>query len=100
MSLIKVSQLDVPLIVFNSEDWGGKSYDDEVAEEIITFLKESQYSKVLIQNLEYDFGDTGVHPIVMVSSGDFGGFKGTLTTFIKDVIYDLLPEDYYEHPLT
>ena len=41
MSLIKVSQLDVPLIVFNSEDWGGKSYDGEVAEEIIKFLKKS-----------------------------------------------------------
>ena len=100
MSFIKVSQLDVPLIVFNSKDWGGKSYDNEVAKEIISFLKESQYSKVLIQNLEYDFGDTGVHPIVTISSGDYGGFKGTLTTFIKDVIYDLLPEDYYEHPLT
>ena len=99
MSLIEVSQLDVPLIVFNSKDWGGKSNDDEVAEEIIAFLKKSRYSKVIIQNLEYDFGDTGVHPIVMINSDDYGGFKGTLTTFIKDVVYDLLPEDYYEHPL-
>jgi hypothetical protein len=40
------------------------------------------------------------HPITAVKSGDFGGFKGTLTTFIKDVVYDLLPEEYYEHPIT
>jgi hypothetical protein len=99
MSLIETFRHNIPLIVFNSEDWGGKSYDNEVAEEIITFLRESRYSKVLIQNLAYDFGNTGVHPIVMVSSDNYGGFKGTLTTFIKDVVYDLLPEDYYEHPL-
>jgi len=100
ISFIETFQLNIPPIVFNSEDWGGKNYDGEVPEEIITFLQKSRYSKILIQNMAYDFGDTEVHPIVMISSDDYDGFKWTLTTFIKDVVYNLLPEDYYDYPLT
>jgi len=28
-----------------------------------------------------------------IKSGDFGGFKGILATFIKDFVNDLVPED-------
>jgi hypothetical protein len=94
MSLINISQLDVPLITFNSDEWKKKKVDDgDIAEEIIKYLKDSKAKKILIQNKAYSFGDTEVPSLIMVNSTDFGGFKGTLDTFIKDIIYDLIPED-------
>jgi hypothetical protein len=93
MALIEVSQINVPHIVFNSKDWDENNDDGDVAEEIIKFLKENKHKNILIQNKAYSLGDTGIQPIVMVSKDDYGGFKGTLSTFIKDIIYDLIPED-------
>jgi hypothetical protein len=40
----------------------------------------------------YEFGDTEVNPIISINTDDYGGLNGTLSTFIEDVIYDLLPE--------
>ena len=34
-----------------------------------------------------------VPPIIMVRKNDFGGFSGTIELFIKDIIYDLIPEN-------
>jgi hypothetical protein len=58
---------------------------------------EDQYQYYLVQNKGYDFGDTMTNPIIMVCTNHYGGFKGTLKTFIQDVIYDLIPEDGYEN---
>jgi len=56
MSLIEVSQLDVPLIVFNSNDWSNTIDDGDVAEEIIKFLKE-------IKNKKFSYK---IEPILLV----------------------------------
>jgi len=93
MSIIEVSKLDVPLITYNSDDWGDNIDDGDVAEEVINFLKENDYKTILIQNTAYSFGCTEIQPIVMVNSDDFGGFNGTLSTFIKDIVCDLIPEE-------
>jgi hypothetical protein len=71
MSLIEVSQLNVPLIVFNSEDWGGKSYTGEVAEEIIKFFKKSKNKIIIIQNKAYSFGGTEVPFIIFETINQF-----------------------------
>jgi hypothetical protein len=92
MSLVQVSQLNIPLIAFNSDDWGDEYDDDDIAEEIIKIFKNGKYKSILIQNKAYSFGDTEVPPIIKVNSNDFGGFKGTLSDFIKDIIYDLIQE--------
>jgi hypothetical protein len=92
MSLIEVSKLEVPLIVFNSNDCGKKYDVDDIAEEINKYIKEGKHKEVLIQNKAYTFGDTEVQSIIMVNSNDFGGYEGSLSSFIKDIIYDLLPE--------
>jgi hypothetical protein len=93
MSLLEISEITVPVISFNTEDWNENINDGDIADEIIKYLKDSKAKKILIQNKAYSFGDTEVPPLIMVNSSDFGGFKGTLDTFIKDIIYDLIPED-------
>lgn len=93
MSLIEVSKLDVPLIIFNSEEWDKKKDETDVAQEIINYIKANQSCKqILVQNKAYVFGDTGVNLILSFNTGDYGGLNGTLQTFIEDIIYDLLPE--------
>jgi len=90
---IEVIKLDVPLIVFNSDDWDENQDEINVAEEIINYINENKTCKIiLLQNKAYEFGDTGANPILSINTSDYGGLNGTLSTFIEDVIYDLLPE--------
>jgi len=93
MSLIEVTKLSIPLIIFNSEEWDENQDETTVAQEIINYIKENHNCKIiLLQNKAYEFGDTGLNPILSINTDDFRGLKGTLPTFIEDVIYDLLPE--------
>ena len=92
MTKITVSQENLPIIVFDSDDWKGDDECDAVAEEIIKFIKESKFDFFLIQNNAYSFGDTETSPLIMVNREDCGGLSGTLETYIKDIVLDLLPE--------
>jgi hypothetical protein len=93
MSIIEVTKLDLPLIIFNSEEWDENHDESDVAQEIINYIKENNTCKrILIQNISYEFGDTGVNLIISINTDDYGGLKGTLSTFIEDVIFDLIPE--------
>jgi hypothetical protein len=99
MSKITVSEKFYPHIIFDSEEWKDNNEYDDVAVEIIEFIKkhENVHEYFLIQNKSYCFGDTMSPPIIMVNRGDFGGLKGTLKTYIKDIVYDLIPEDDDEY---
>jgi hypothetical protein len=83
----------MPLIEFDSDEWESNEEYDDVANEIIDYIENDDFETYLIQNRSYCFGDTMVPPIIMVNRKDYGGLKGTLKSFIKDIIYDLIPEN-------
>jgi hypothetical protein len=93
MEKIAVFINQIPLIVFDSDEWDNNNDYDDVANEIIEFIKEHKYEYFLIQNKSYYFGDTETHPIIMVNREDFGGITGTLELYIKDIVCDLIPND-------
>ena len=95
MSRITVSEEAYPHIIFASDDWKNNEEYDDVAEEIIKFIKNNEdvYRYILIENKSYWFGTTESPPIIMVDTHLFGGLKGTLKTYIKDIVYDLIPEN-------
>ena len=93
MSKIEVSYNEVALLKFDSDKWKNNEEYIDVANEIIDFIKTYEGKLLLIQNTSYYFGDTENHPIIMVQKGDFGGLKGTLDLYIKDIVHDLIPED-------
>ena len=94
MSKITISGMDAPLIVFDSGNWNNNEEYDDVAVEIINYIKKNgkDHNTFLIQNKAYYFGETESHPIIIVHKNDFGGFLGTLELYIKDIVYDLMPE--------
>jgi len=94
MPKITIFETDAPILVFDSENWKNNEEYDDVAVEIINFIKKNDkdYNVFLIQNKSYYFGDTESNPIIMVHKNDFGGFSGTLELYIKDIVYDLIPE--------
>jgi hypothetical protein len=93
MSKITVSDCQMPLIEFDSDEWKSNDEYIDVANKIIKYIRKNDFEAYLIQNRSYSFGDTETHPIIMVLRGDYGGLKGTLELFIKDIIYDLIPEE-------
>jgi hypothetical protein len=95
MSKIDVFENSSPLIIFDSDKWKHNEEYDDVAVEIIKYIEkhEHEYDCFLIQNRSYCFSNIMAPPIIMVHRGDFGGLKGTLKSYIKDIIYDLIPED-------
>jgi hypothetical protein len=96
MYKVTFSHASMPLITFNSDKWESTDEYIDVANEIIIFMKEHNYEAVLIQNTSFYFGDMQVHPLIMINNDDFGGFKGALDLHIKDVILELLPDNYLE----
>ena len=92
MSKITVSQENLPIIVFDSDEWKGDDEYDVVVNEIVTFIKENKFDYFLIQNSAYSFGDAEANPLIMVNREDYGGLSGTLETYISDIVSDLLPE--------
>jgi hypothetical protein len=94
MSKITISQNENPIITFSSEEWENSYEYNIVGEEIIAFMKEHEIvENILLQNTSFFFGDSELCPIVMINKCDFGGFKGSLDIYIKDVILDLLPDE-------
>jgi len=47
MSLITTFQANIPLIVFNSDNWNGKDNHIAVSEEILEFFRGSVQTKIL-----------------------------------------------------
>ena len=93
MSKITVSDYQTVLIEFNSDEWKNNEEYLDVANEIIDYLRNCKAKSVLVQNRSYFFGDTETNPIIMVHKEDFGGLKGTLSQYIKDILYDLIPDE-------
>ena len=77
-------------IIFDSSEWKSNDEYEDVAEKIIAFIKKNKPKSLLIQNKSYSFGDTESAPIILVHDGDF---KNTQELFIKDIIYDLIPDE-------
>ena len=92
MSTINVSYDQMPLIEFESEKWENNDYSEDL-KEIIDIIKNTKFTFYLLRNNSYMFGDTETHPIIMIHRDDYGGFNGTLETYIEDIIIDLIPED-------
>jgi hypothetical protein len=84
------------LIIFDSDKWDNNDEYDDVANEIIKFIKEQKYEYFLIQNKSYYFGCTETHTIIMVNRNDFAGIAETLELYIKDIVYDLIPNELDE----
>jgi hypothetical protein len=93
MSKIIVSVSEMPFIEFDSNEWDSKDEYVNIANEIIRYIKKNNFEAYLVQNQSYSFGDTMVPPIIMVKKEDFGGTKETLELFIKDIVYDLIPDE-------
>jgi hypothetical protein len=91
MSKITVSPIkEFVHIIFDSSKWKNNEEYADVADEIIAFTKKYKPKSLLIQNTAYSFGDTESSPIILVHDGDF---KNTFDLFIKDIIYDLIPDE-------
>jgi hypothetical protein len=93
MSKTKLIALDIPLITFNSDTWASNDEYMEIAVEILEILKDNDFQAILIQNEALQMGSIDYSPIIMVNSGDFGGLAGTLDLYIKDIIYELIPDE-------
>ena len=93
MSKITVSDYQTVLIEFDSDEWKSNEEYIDVANEIIDYLRNCKVKTVLIQNRSYFFGDTETNQIIKVHISDYGGIKGDLDSYIKDIIYDLIPEE-------
>ena len=92
MSKIDVSVIRVPLIIFDSDDWESNEEYYDVAMEIIAYIKETNFKKYYIQNKAYRITDVEISPILMVSRYDCGNNESTFELYIKDIIYELIPE--------
>ena len=91
MSKITVSECQMPIIEFESDEWESNDEYINVANDIIDYIKNDDSETYLILNKSYFFGDTDSNPIIMVNREDYGGLKGTLELFIKDIVCDLIP---------
>ena len=95
MKKITVITNNTPLIVFNSDNWKNENDEIEAIDEIIDFIKQNKndFEYFLLQNRANEIGDTKANPIILVRPIEYGGFLGTVETYIKDVINDLIQEN-------
>ncbi|MDR1177096.1 MAG: hypothetical protein LBK83_16675 [Treponema sp.] len=94
MTEVTFDVLEMPLIIFDSDKWKDNDEYINVANKIINIIKENDFALFFIQNKAYTIGDTEFNPIVMVNREDWGGGKGTLELYIKDIVFDLIPPDF------
>jgi hypothetical protein len=93
MTEVTFDVLEMPLIIFDSDEWNDNDEYLDVANKIINIIKENEYALFFIQNKAYTIGDTEFHPLVMVNRENYGGIRETLELYIKDIVYDLIPSD-------
>jgi hypothetical protein len=86
----------IPLIEFDSNEWKDNAEYLDVANEILKFIEVNDFQYYFIQNKSYILGDTESNPIIMVNKDDYGGISGTMDLFVKDIVYDLIPNEEEE----